>query len=72
MRLPKIKPEHAAYRTTSGRIRIGGVVHGIGAEIEDPDGWIWTLVCLLDGTRSPDEAVEQTDGLPPGTGRPTI
>ncbi|MGW4897771.1 HesA/MoeB/ThiF family protein [Kitasatospora sp. NPDC004240] len=68
MRLPRVKPEHAAYRTTAGRVRIGGVVHGIGAEIDDPGGWVWTLVGLLDGTRGPAEAVAATVRRHPDTG----
>jgi molybdopterin/thiamine biosynthesis adenylyltransferase len=49
---PRIKPEHRAYRTVDGNVRIGSVVYGIGAEIEDPDGWIWTLTEAMDGSRS--------------------
>jgi hypothetical protein len=49
---PRIKPEHRAYRTVDGNVRIGSVVHGIGAEIEDPDGWVWTLTQVMDGTRA--------------------
>ncbi|MGY5118696.1 HesA/MoeB/ThiF family protein [Streptomyces sp. 900105755] len=51
MRRPRIKPEHRAYRTVDGHVRIGSVVHGIGAEVLDPDGWVWTLVEAMDGTR---------------------
>jgi molybdopterin/thiamine biosynthesis adenylyltransferase len=54
---PRVKPEHRAYRTVDGNVRIGGVVFGIGAEVEDPEGWVWTLTQALDGTRSPAEAV---------------
>lgn len=49
---PRIKPEHQAYRTVDGNVRIGSVIYGIGAEIEDPDGWIWTLTEAMDGTRT--------------------
>ncbi|MFJ1587169.1 HesA/MoeB/ThiF family protein [Streptomyces sp. NPDC088197] len=47
-----MKPEHQAYRTADGNVRIGSVIYGIGAEIEDPDGWIWTLTEAMDGTRT--------------------
>jgi molybdopterin/thiamine biosynthesis adenylyltransferase len=57
MRRPRIKPEHAAYRTIDGNVRIGGVIQGIGAEIEDPDGWIWTLTQAMDGTREPADMI---------------
>lgn len=52
LRRPRIKPEHRAYRTIDGNVRIGSVVYGIGAEIQDPDGWIWTLCEAMDGTRT--------------------
>jgi molybdopterin/thiamine biosynthesis adenylyltransferase len=51
MRRPRIKPEHRAYRTVDGHVRIGSVVHGIGSEVQDPDGWVWTMVEAMDGTR---------------------
>ncbi|MGW5637580.1 HesA/MoeB/ThiF family protein [Streptomyces sp. NPDC003832] len=59
MRRPRIKPEHRAYRTVDGHIRIGSVVYGIGAEVKDPDGWLWTLVQAMDGTRSAGDVVEE-------------
>ncbi|MFG1810678.1 HesA/MoeB/ThiF family protein [Streptomyces sp. NPDC049040] len=52
---PRIKPEHSGYRTVDGTVRLGSVVYGIGVEIEDPDGWVWTLVAALDGSRSVPE-----------------
>jgi molybdopterin/thiamine biosynthesis adenylyltransferase len=52
---PRVKPEHRPYRTVDGHIRIGSVIFGIGAEIRDPDGWIWTLTEAMDGARSPTE-----------------
>lgn len=56
---PRIKPEHAAYRTMGGNVRIGGVIYGIGSEIEDPDGWIWTLSEAMDGTRKPRAVITE-------------
>ncbi|WP_327428768.1 HesA/MoeB/ThiF family protein [Streptomyces sp. NBC_01236] len=65
---PRIKPEHRAYRTVDGNVRIGSVIHGIGAEIADPQGWVWTLVEAMDGTRGPsgvvDEVLRAHPGLP--------
>lgn len=52
MEHPRIKPEHDAFRTRDGKVRIGGGVHGIAAEIEDPDGWAWSLVSACDGSRT--------------------
>nr|WP_063611355.1 ThiF family adenylyltransferase [Streptomyces sp. 142MFCol3.1] len=59
LRRPRIKPEHRAYRTVDGNVRIGSVIHGIGAEIADPQGWVWTLVEAMDGTRGPAAVVEE-------------
>ncbi|MFJ6070361.1 HesA/MoeB/ThiF family protein [Streptomyces sp. NPDC093065] len=59
MRRPRIKPEHRAYRTVDGHVRIGSVVHGIGAEVRDADGWVWTLVQVMDGTRSATDVVAE-------------
>lgn len=56
---PRIKPEHRAYRTVDGDIRIGSVVYGIGSEVKDPDGWVWTLVETMDGTRNAEEIVAE-------------
>ncbi|MFF0725822.1 HesA/MoeB/ThiF family protein [Streptomyces sp. NPDC004134] len=54
---PRVKPEHRGYRTVAGNVRIGSVVYGVGAEIEDPRGWVWTLVEAADGTRSAQDIV---------------
>jgi molybdopterin/thiamine biosynthesis adenylyltransferase len=56
---PRVKAEHAPYRISSGRIRIGGVSYGIAAEISDPDGWIWTMLGAMDGTRGLPDIIEQ-------------
>jgi len=59
MERPRIKPEHDAFLTREGNVRIGGGVHGIAAEIEDPDGWVWTLVKACDGKRDRAEVVAE-------------
>jgi molybdopterin/thiamine biosynthesis adenylyltransferase len=59
---PRIKPEHRAYRTVDGNVRIGSVIHGIGAEIADPEGWVWTLVEAMDGSREPSAVVAEVRG----------
>ncbi len=33
-------------------VRVGGVVHKLTFDVEDPDGWLWALVNLLDGSRT--------------------
>ncbi|WP_431033773.1 HesA/MoeB/ThiF family protein [Streptomyces sp. P6-2-1] len=66
MRRPRIKPEHRAYRTVEGNVRIGSVVHGIGSEVADPQGWVWTLVEAMDGTRDRGEIVADVLRAHPG------
>ncbi|MFE0512985.1 HesA/MoeB/ThiF family protein [Streptomyces sp. NPDC058964] len=56
---PRVKPEHRPYRTTDGNVRIGSVVYGIGAEIEDPRGWVWSLIGAMDGSRGPAAVVAE-------------
>ncbi|MDF3298095.1 ThiF family adenylyltransferase [Streptomyces tropicalis] len=72
MRRPRIKPEHRAYRTVDGHIRIGSVVHGIGSEVEDPDGWVWTLVEAMDGTRNAADIVAEVSRRHPGLRLPAV
>jgi molybdopterin-synthase adenylyltransferase len=62
---PRVKPEHAPYRISGNRIRIGGVSYGIAAEIEDPAGFVWTLLESMDGTRSIPEIIGRTVKLHP-------
>jgi molybdopterin/thiamine biosynthesis adenylyltransferase len=58
MRSPRIKPEHQPYLLETGRIRIGGGVYGIAAEIEsDQDGMVWAALQSLDGTRTTEEVI---------------
>jgi molybdopterin/thiamine biosynthesis adenylyltransferase len=66
MRQPRVKPEHAPYRMAGGLIRIGGVSYGIAAEISDPDGYVWTLLQNMDGTRDVADIVERTVRSHPG------
>lgn len=60
---PRIKPEHAPYRIAGGNIRIGGVSYGLAAEIADPDGWVWTMLSAMDGTRTLPEIIEQVSAM---------
>ncbi|MFJ6380082.1 HesA/MoeB/ThiF family protein [Kitasatospora sp. NPDC092039] len=62
---PRVKPEHSGYRAKDGTVRLGSVVYGIGVEIEDPDGWVWTLVDAMDGTRTVPELAELVCGAHP-------
>jgi hypothetical protein len=64
---PKVKPEHAPYRIARGRkIRIGGVSYGLAAELADPDGWVWTMLAAMDGSRSLPEIVGHVHARHPG------
>ncbi|MBW6439288.1 ThiF family adenylyltransferase [Actinoplanes hulinensis] len=52
---PRIKPEHGLYRMPDGRVRIGGAVYGVAAEVDDPDGLVWAMLSAADGTRSVED-----------------
>src|SRR5215217_5747099 len=54
---PRIKGIHKPMRLTPTLISIGGRQMGIGAEIDDEDGSLWTLLRLMDGTRTRDEII---------------
>jgi molybdopterin/thiamine biosynthesis adenylyltransferase len=63
---PRVKPEHKAYRTVNGDVRLGGGLYGIAVEIKDPTGVVWTLLESLDGSRTVDEAVAAVRSHDPG------
>src|SRR5262249_54009651 len=52
MQRPRIKYEHRPRRFGEDRVRIGGRVHGLAAEMADPHGWVWAMLDSLDGTRT--------------------
>lgn len=58
MPLLRIKEAHRPYRSAAGRIRIGGVLHGLAAEIEPHREWMWHLVTAMDGTRTTGDLVD--------------
>ncbi|WP_248961115.1 HesA/MoeB/ThiF family protein [Sphaerisporangium perillae] len=47
---PRVKAEHRPHRYADGTVRIGGEIYGLAAEIDDPDGWVWAALSLMDGT----------------------
>lgn len=57
MQRPRIKFDHRPRQLAGGRVRIGGTIFGLAAEINDPDGEIWVLLELMDGSRSVDQVV---------------
>ena len=62
---PRVKPEHAPYRVAGGKIRIGGVSFGLAAEVSDPDGWVWTMLSAMDGSRGLPEIIEHVRAAHP-------
>jgi len=66
MSRPRVKPEHAPYRIADGKIRIGGVSYGLAAELADPDGWVWTMLTAMDGTRDLPGIIEHVSQAHPG------
>lgn len=62
--LPRIKLEHRPMRRTDGTIQIGGDVFGIASVIEDPTGWIWRVLTLVDGEHSPEGILAAADHQP--------
>ncbi|SCF10251.1 Molybdopterin or thiamine biosynthesis adenylyltransferase [Micromonospora viridifaciens] len=57
MRRPRIKGIHKPVRLSPTLINIGGRQLGIGAEIDDEDGSLWSLLGLMDGTRTRPEII---------------
>ncbi|XVQ88302.1 HesA/MoeB/ThiF family protein [Microbispora siamensis] len=64
-----MKAEHRPYRFGQDRIRIGGSVYGIAAEIADPHGHAWAALSAMDGTRTPSDVADHLCGLFPGLRR---
>jgi molybdopterin/thiamine biosynthesis adenylyltransferase len=60
MRLPRIKRMQNPGRRADGLIQSGSGLYGIALELKDePDGSIWRLMGLLDGTRDLETVVAQ-------------
>ncbi|MGF1428548.1 HesA/MoeB/ThiF family protein [Kitasatospora sp. LaBMicrA B282] len=65
-RLPRVKHEHQALRRVDGTIQIGGDILGIASAIDDPDGSLWQVIRLVDGTRTAAQLTADS-GQPAGT-----
>ncbi|MGC0311647.1 hypothetical protein [Kitasatospora acidiphila] len=65
-RLPQLKREHQALRRADGTIQIGGDIYGLASVINDPDGSLWSIARLVDGTRSAEQVLTES-GQPPET-----
>jgi molybdopterin/thiamine biosynthesis adenylyltransferase len=58
MRKPRIKNVYPPFPLGNGIIQIGGIDHGMAAELtDDEQGNVWSLLNLMDGTRSEEEVV---------------
>lgn len=66
MRRPRIKPAHRPVRYGEDRIGIGGIISGIFTEVVDRDGWVWTLLTMLDGSLTVDQTVAELISRHPG------
>jgi molybdopterin/thiamine biosynthesis adenylyltransferase len=54
---PRIKDGHRPILRPDGRIWIGSVQYGLGAEIEDPSGLVWQCCQKMDGRRTRLEVI---------------
>jgi molybdopterin/thiamine biosynthesis adenylyltransferase len=67
MRRPRIKSVHAPERRPDGRIRLGAAQYGVAAEVlDDPQGTVWRLLGLLDGSRELEAIVCEMQAALPG------
>lgn len=66
VKYPRIKLVHAPERRAGGRIRLGASQYGVAAElVDDPQGTVWRLLGLLDGSRDLDTIVQEMQAAVP-------
>ena len=59
MQRPRVKRAHDPILFPGGRIRIGSVQFGVGAEIyDDEHGTVWRTLRLMDGTRDTEQIIK--------------
>ncbi|MFD0813544.1 ThiF family adenylyltransferase [Amycolatopsis umgeniensis] len=56
---PRIKFEHRPVKYDDGLVRIGGNTPGITRGLRDPDGSVWMLLALLDGSRTVGQIADE-------------
>ncbi|KFU75433.1 Molybdopterin or thiamine biosynthesis adenylyltransferase [Amycolatopsis lurida] len=56
---PRIKFAHRPVRYDNGQVRIGGNTPGITRGLRDPDGLVWALLALLDGSRTVGQIADE-------------
>jgi molybdopterin/thiamine biosynthesis adenylyltransferase len=66
VRRPRVKRAHDPVRFPGGRIRIGSVQYGVGAEIQDDSGQVWRALALMDGSREPEAVIRELRAGPRG------
>ena len=66
MKRPRVKRAHDPVRFPGGRIGIGSVQYGVGAEIQDDTGHIWHALELMDGSREPEAIIRELQAGPSG------
>jgi molybdopterin/thiamine biosynthesis adenylyltransferase len=49
---PRVKPEHQFWKLDDTRIRLGGNIYGVAAEIIDQRKLVWSILNAADGHRS--------------------
>jgi bacteriocin biosynthesis cyclodehydratase domain-containing protein len=57
MKRPRFKPSRRPRRLGSGQVQFLAAVPGLAFDVVDPDGWLWRLCRLLDGTRTVERVV---------------
>lgn len=72
MKRPRIKFSHRPVRYHKSHVRIGGIVPGIRRDVLDEDGSLWSLLCVLDGTRTAQEIVSVMAELLPHLSAETV
>src|SRR3954462_14693185 len=65
--LPRLKPIYPVYRLDEATFRVGAQL-GITIELDDPEEHAWTLVGLLDGTRTVPQVVQAMQARFPRVG----
>jgi molybdopterin-synthase adenylyltransferase len=59
MRRPRIKNPHRPFLRPSGKIWIGSMHYGLGTEIDDESGLVWSVCARMDGSRTKDAVIEE-------------
>ena len=57
LRLPRVKPPHRPVRINPETLWLGSPQFGLGVEVKDPDGWIWSTCEAMDGNRTVDGVI---------------